>query len=458
MRLFRSFAVLGSLLAAWVSPAPGQPQCDAARAHFPAGFRDCRGIVRNVTGELAAGLVLLWNPARQAGVVAQESSELTENQLALVVAKREPGGGMRVYPVAIPVGTLVMLELLTSDVREVSVEPDGVLIEAIGEKSQKPVHWWLRWPDDGDAEVTFQRWKAYRFDRVVSHDGSTYYVGLNGSNRVVARYTGATGFVIAAPAIAKQILASLHLRAHTFGVPPGMESEPPPETEYWHPMEARYRLVVKAPGGAVCEADIDPLEQVSEFPGQFWRRASGGVREYSLHRGTVEEYRRFQAESGASEREHMNESQLIALVGPVQVEDSRIWYGRAFYGGEGYAGIGGFGCLDCESGEFKELFPKPATPYTTTALLVEPDAIWLALANNGAYGMAAGGLLRWNRSDESTQHFPKAPVAFALVRDKRDLLVPHQSGISVLRDGEFVHYAIREMPSGEARMIRLVTP
>ena len=57
--------------------------------------------------------------------------------------------------------------------------------------------------------------------------------------------------------------------------------------------------------------------------------------------------------------------------------DNRLWFGKTFYDGEGSTGIGGFGYLDTVTRQYVMFSPPAIRPYSVTALLVEPETVWL---------------------------------------------------------------------------------
>ena len=75
-------------------------------------------------------------------------------------------------------------------------------------------------------------------------------------------------------------------------------------------------------------------------------------------------------------------------IGPWQVEGDRLWFGKTFYDDEGQTGVGGFGYFDSSERRFQLFAAGETADWSTSAILVQPGAIWLALAGRGDTGTA----------------------------------------------------------------------
>ena len=93
-------------------------------------------------------------------------------------------------------------------------------------------------------------------------------------------------------------------------------------------------------------------------------------------------------------------------IGPHQQEGNRLWFGKTFYNGEGWTGVGGFGYFDATTRSYRLYSPPEIHRWSVSAIRVEPEFIWLGLHHRGEYGSNSGGLfLRWDRKTEKTQLF-----------------------------------------------------
>ncbi|MCW5963828.1 MAG: hypothetical protein KIT83_07310, partial [Bryobacterales bacterium] len=433
-----------------------QAVCEAARAHIPGTFADCRVLLdADVRGQRNS-LVVLWNAASDPLGRRAEPGFGTRIQFAVVTVPPGTAAGAHVVPAELPEDSFIHAGAGTGGLRVLATSESGVLFSAALEQWQHPLHWWFSWPVAGKGLPRFQRWKAYRFDRVLPHGGRTYYVGINGSRRVVIYLEKDGAFAIAPIVATTAVLAQFPTERHTFGAPPGQKVAIP--FEDWHPRSYESVARVTASGGAVCEANGTYGAKFETAPGKLYRRVGGKTREYTVRQFTVDEYMQRRRDAGDPLMNKFEREQLVAALGPLRAEGSRLWFGRAFYDAEGLTGIGGFGYLDCETGDLQEYFPVETARFMTSAMLVEPDAVWLSLSSFGEYGSSPGGLLTWSRAGGSTRLVREAPLAFDIVRDGSYLVLPHDAGISTLMGDDLRHYAIREMADGSLDVMAVHTP
>src|SRR5262249_36255743 len=107
-------------------------------------------------------------------------------------------------------------------------------------------------------------------------------------------------------------------------------------------------------------------------------------------------------------------TQLDESIGPWQREDGVIWFGKTFYDGEGSTGVGGFGDFDEKKKKLQLFNPPEIADWSVSALHVTPDAVWMALVNNGEYGGPSGGLLRYDRHASAVHRLPLPDIALRL--------------------------------------------
>ncbi|MDA0207605.1 MAG: hypothetical protein O2795_19995 [Acidobacteria bacterium] len=85
-------------------------------------------------------------------------------------------------------------------------------------------------------------------------------------------------------------------------------------------------------------------------------------------------------------------------IGPYQFDAQRLWFGLTFYDGEGWTGVGALGAFDVQTRTFAMHYLPEMANWSVSALLVEPDAVWLGLVLNGEGPPYSGGLVRWDRT------------------------------------------------------------
>ena len=142
-----------------------------------------------------------------------------------------------------------------------------------------------------------------------------------------------------------------------------------------------------------------------------------------------------------------NPAEMNEQIGPHQIEENRLWFGKTFYNSEGLTGVGGFGYFDTATRSYELYAPAELLPWSVSAILVEPDSIWLALYRRGEYGNAPGGLIRWERSNQQVQQFVLPEVVTNLARCG-DAICLGNYGVVVLKEGRTRSYFIDRTNAG----------
>lgn len=147
----------------------------------------------------------------------------------------------------------------------------------------------------------------------------------------------------------------------------------------------------------------------------------------------------------------LNAPEMNEQIGPHQLEGDRLWFGKTFYNGEGLTGVGGFGYFDTATRSYKLYSPPEILRWSVSAILVEPDSVWLALHRRGEYGNTPGGLLRWDRQTKQVQHFELHGVVSAIARSGGALCMG-TNGITVLKDNQIRSYFVDRTSDGRYRV------
>lgn len=145
-------------------------------------------------------------------------------------------------------------------------------------------------------------------------------------------------------------------------------------------------------------------------------------------------------------------TQLMEEIGPWQIEGDRLWIGKSYYDGEGHTGIGGFGYFDPEKRQYRIFSPPEIRQSSVTAMLVEPDAVWLGLAVNGEWGSRGTGLIRFDRRDETVQKFDSANIINGIVRLGNKVFFTTEFGVEVMKEGQFQRYFVDKLSDGRLRI------
>lgn len=140
-------------------------------------------------------------------------------------------------------------------------------------------------------------------------------------------------------------------------------------------------------------------------------------------------------------------------IGPYQVEGDRLWFGKRFYDGEGVTGVGGFGYFDAISRSYKLYAPREIWPWSVSALLVMPDAVWLGLVHYGEGADASGGLLHWDGTTALVHHFDLKVEVNQIVRGQDALYLATSDGIEVLHGDEMERYIVDSTSNGKFSVI-----
>lgn len=173
-----------------------------------------------------------------------------------------------------------------------------------------------------------------------------------------------------------------------------------------------------------------------------------GKHQYPPPQSTAAEWKR--ARPKEASRNSLGEIQ--EEIGPYAIEDNRVWFGKTFYDSEGVTGVGGFGYFDPSARQFKLYSPPEIRDWSVSAMLMEPDAIWLALFHRGEWGDSGGGLLRWDRASEAVQKYPLTPIVNAMVRHEGKLLLGTTDGVAIFEDDLFREFFVNYTLTGKLQV------
>jgi len=173
-----------------------------------------------------------------------------------------------------------------------------------------------------------------------------------------------------------------------------------------------------------------------------------GTKVYPLPQSSLEEYIRLRpadikmnpiaATAGRYERQE--------VIGPHQVVGNRLWFGNNFYDGEGDRGVGAFGYFDTETRRYTMFSPPEVAPFEISAILVEPNTVWLGLdVFTEDISTIPGGLAQW---DMATHAIRKYPLEFAVARITREgnsLRLTTRGGYAMLTGGKVQRFQTDKM-------------
>lgn len=133
---------------------------------------------------------------------------------------------------------------------------------------------------------------------------------------------------------------------------------------------------------------------------------------------------------------------LDEAIGPWQVVDGMLWFAKSLSDGEGPTGVGGFGYFDVAGRTYHIDCPAEIADWSATAMLVERDAVWLALANRGEYGDTGGGLLRFDRATRQVERWELHELVNEIARVGDGLVLATDVGAALLMDGEMRRFFV----------------
>jgi len=146
-------------------------------------------------------------------------------------------------------------------------------------------------------------------------------------------------------------------------------------------------------------------------------------------------------------------TEIEESIGPWQREDGKIWFGKTFYDGEGSTGVGGFGYFDEKEKKLQLFHPTEIADWSVSALDVTPDAVWMALVNNGEYGGSSGGLLRYDRHTSAARRFPLPDIALRLGDMNGKTLAATDFGFAVVEDDQITRFFVDQTTDGRWRVV-----
>lgn len=147
------------------------------------------------------------------------------------------------------------------------------------------------------------------------------------------------------------------------------------------------------------------------------------------------------------------------VIGPYQVEGDRIWFGTQYYDGEGETGVGGFGYFETETRLYKIFSPMEIADWEISALLVEPEVVWLGLDRFVEdVSKVPGGLVCWDRKTHNLSRYPLEFPIQQIRRDAKDgsrLLLETRGGYALFRDGEVERYLTQKSADNSISAIHI---
>jgi hypothetical protein len=178
-----------------------------------------------------------------------------------------------------------------------------------------------------------------------------------------------------------------------------------------------------------------------------------GQKTFPAPQTDMDTWRRARPDDARTPMQH-DPAEMNEQIGPHQLEGGRLWFGKTFYNGEGLTGVGGFGYFDMATASYHLMAPPEIAAWSVSAILVEPDSVWLALEHRGEYGNYPGGLLRWDRKTAGVQHWDVPSVAGSIARGGEAIYLGATDGIVSLRGDRMTSYFVDRSAAGRYQIAR----
>jgi len=133
-------------------------------------------------------------------------------------------------------------------------------------------------------------------------------------------------------------------------------------------------------------------------------------------------------------------STIDERVGAHQVVDERIWFGKAFYDGEGTTGVGGLGYFDTRAKQFTIFSIPELLDWSVSALFVESDAVWAGLGSNSEGSGRRGSLIRYELSTRNVTRYNVPDTVLVMMRQNNALFIGTSNGLYILRDDRLTRF------------------
>ena len=117
-------------------------------------------------------------------------------------------------------------------------------------------------------------------------------------------------------------------------------------------------------------------------------------------------------------------------------QGNRFWFGKGFYDGEGYLGVGAFGYFDFIDRTYTLFSPSAIADWSASAILVEDDSIWVGLVRHPEGADHSGGLLQYDRGEGHSAVLPVDHVISGIRRFNGRLYAGASEGRIYLISGD----------------------
>jgi hypothetical protein len=187
--------------------------------------------------------------------------------------------------------------------------------------------------------------------------------------------------------------------------------------------------------------------------GVMERLASNRTKFYPLPQSTVAEFLRLRSSDPFVKQSTPvtpSNYRREEVMGAYQLEGDKIWFGKSFYDGEGCRGVGAFGYFDTSTRSYTLFSPPEVVSYEVSAILVQPDTVWLGLDEFiEDISTFPGGLVRWDRATQKAQRYPLEFVIQNIQIEGDSLRLKARDGYALFHDGEVHRFLANGRPTSK---------
>lgn len=113
-------------------------------------------------------------------------------------------------------------------------------------------------------------------------------------------------------------------------------------------------------------------------------------------------------------------------------------------------GVGTFGYFDTSTRKYTLYRLPEVARYEVSAILVEPDSVWLGLDRFGEdISTSPGGLVQWSRTTHNVRHYALEFVINRISVDGRSLRLETTDGYALFRGGKLRRFLANGKPTAK---------
>jgi hypothetical protein len=148
---------------------------------------------------------------------------------------------------------------------------------------------------------------------------------------------------------------------------------------------------------------------------------------------------------------------LQNFIGGWQLVGDEIIFGTDFYDGEGESGIGAIGSFDFATETYHYEFVDELAPWSTSAILVDGDTIWIGMRRRPEGADYSGGILEYNRATKIAKVHDVAHITLTLAKCDDALVAGTEDGIYLIRREGMTRIVVTEALDGSG-VLKEVAP